>query len=284
MSEFGWGINELDLKFMAWKSFCLWNKWLSDGNNSFSWSNNATSEHEEILIDYTVMGETTDWCNIFDMWILFCWCVINSSSDCTSSNSVNLLIHSGSVEVTEITSSSDSPLDGSWMPSSNTSNLSETSMCLSWKSWYTPSLNDSLSSFTSCNGNCINHFIVFEYFSNGNFLFEFGDSPVDFLHNVSTVYLDFSKMSFSLSKLNFFNLSSSKYSDNAAVFFNSLNVSVDMFLWFSVFLISFGVVCKSLFLCKIVVLVESSNDCNWKILCPDSRECSETSWSINISD
>merc|ERR1711990_666327 len=96
------------------------------------------------------------------MRILLSGGVVGSTSRGSSSNSVDLLVDLGSVEVTLITSSSNSPLNGRWMPSTDTGNLSETSVSLSWKSVDAESLDNTASSLTSGDGDGVDHLILLE--------------------------------------------------------------------------------------------------------------------------
>ena len=138
----------------------MWKESLSNGDLSLSWSHNVTSDEEEVLVDNTVMWETTDWGDVLDMGIGFGGSVVSDVSNGTGTNSVDLLIDVGSVIITKITSSGNSNLNCRWMPSSDTSDLSETSSGLSWKSRDTESLDDTLSSLTSGNGDNIDHLVV----------------------------------------------------------------------------------------------------------------------------
>jgi len=284
VSDLGGGIDELDVEGMGSERAGLWDKSLSNGDLSLSWSHNGTLKEQEVLVDNTVMWESTDWGNVLDMSIGLSGGVVLDTSDGTSSDSVDLLVDLSSVVVTEVTSSSNSPLDCRWMPSSDTSNLSETSMSLSWKSSDTESLDNTLGSLTSGDGNGINHLVVLEDLTDGDFSLELGDSPVDLSWNITSVDLDLHNVSLLLSKLALLDLGSNDDSDNLAVFLHSLDVSVWMLFVLGVLLILFGVVGESLLLGNVVVLVESSNDVSWKVLSPDSGESSESSWGLNVSD
>jgi hypothetical protein len=68
--------------------------------------------------------------------------------------------------VTLLTSSGDCPLDGSWMPSTDTSNLSKTSVSLSLELLGTESLDNTLVTFTLGYTNSINNFVVLEDLTN----------------------------------------------------------------------------------------------------------------------
>jgi len=285
VTDLGGGIDEFDLGLEGGEGRGLWKHSLSNGDNSLSWSHNGTSDHDEIFIDNTVVRESTNWGNVLDMWILVSGGVVKSTSNGTSTNSVNLLVNLGSMEVTLITSSSNSPLNGRWMPSTDTGNLSETSMGLSWKSVDTESLDNTGSSLTSGNSNGINHLILLEDFSNGDFLLEFTSGPFNLLGNGSSVNLDFHQVSFLLSEsLKLIHLGSAENSDSLAVFLDSLDISVDVLLRFGILTVSLGVVLESLLLSEIVVLVESSDDSFWKFLSPDGGESSKASWGLDVTD
>jgi len=284
VTDLGGGIDKFNLEFEVSERRGLWEKSLSDGDLSLSWSTDSTLDEEEIFVNNTVMWESTDWGNVFGVGISFSGGIVVDSSDGTLSNSVDLVVDVSSMEVTEITSSGDSPLDCRWMPGTNTSDLSETSSSLSWKSRDTESLDDTLSSLTSGNGDGINHFIVLENLTDGDFSFEFGDSPVNLGTNVSTVNLDFHEVRLLLSKLAFLDLSGNEDSDDGTVLSDSLDISVDVFLGVFSFRIFLGVLLESVLLGSIIVLIESSKDTSWECLGPDGGESSETSWGINVTN
>jgi len=198
---------------------------------SLSWSHDGTLDKEEIVVDDTVMWETTEWGDVLDMWIVLGRGIVVNTTEGTSSDLVYLLVKLCSVVVTQVTDSSNSPLNSRWMPSTDTSNLSETSMSLSWKSGNLESLDNTLSSLTSGNGNGINHLILVENISDLDVLLEVVDGPLNLILNLATVDLDFHNVSFLLSEVPLLgNVSGAKNSDNRAVFLNSLNVSADVLL------------------------------------------------------
>jgi len=284
VTDLGRGIDKFNLEFEVGERTGLWEKSLSDGDLSLSWSLDSTLNKEEIFVNDTVMWESTNWGDVLGVGISFGGSVVVDTSDGTLTNSVDLLVNVGSMEVTEITSSGDSPLDCRWMPGTDTSDLSETSSSLSWKSGDTESLDDTLSSLTSGNGDSINHLIVLEDLSDGDFTLEFGLSPCNLSSSVSTIDLDFHKIALLSSEVNFLDLSGNKDSDDRAEFGNSLDVSVDVFLGGGILGVFLGVVLESVLFGSRIVLVESSEDTSWEILSPDGGESSETSWGINVTN
>ena len=72
----------------------------------------STSGVEEFLVDNTLIWESTNWGDVLDMWVLLGGGVDVDSSNGIVSNSVDLLVGLGSLEVTLIFSSINCPLNG----------------------------------------------------------------------------------------------------------------------------------------------------------------------------
>jgi len=94
-------------------------------------------------------------------------------------------------------------------------------MSFSWESCDTESFDDTSITFTSGNTNNIAHVIFVKDLVNCDFLFEESSNKRNFFLHSTTIDLDFHKMSFLVSKINFFWLSMTESSDNSAVFGNS---------------------------------------------------------------
>jgi hypothetical protein len=94
-------------------------------------------------------------------------------------------------------------------------------MSFSWESCDTKSFYDTSITFTSSNTNNIAHIIFVENLVNWDFLFEEISNKSNFFLHSTSIDLDFHKMSFLVSKINFFWLSMTKSSDNSTVSGNS---------------------------------------------------------------
>jgi len=154
---------------------------LSQEDGSLSGSDNTTSDHQEVVVNNTIVRETSKRGNVLFINISFSGSVVLNTVNSTSSNSVDLLVNFSSGVVTVLTSSSACPSDGSWMPSSNTTDLSETSMGLSGQSGHTESLDDTSCSLTFGNTNSVNHIVVLEDLANEDFFIEVVNSIINFL-------------------------------------------------------------------------------------------------------
>ena len=72
----------------------------------------STSSVEEVLVDNTLIWESTNWGDVLDMWVLLVSGIDVDSSNGIRSNSVDLLVGLGSIEATLIFSSINCPLNG----------------------------------------------------------------------------------------------------------------------------------------------------------------------------
>jgi hypothetical protein len=183
--------------------------------------------------------------------------------------------------VTELTSSGDSVSNSRRMPGSDTSDLSVTSMGFLLKMFNSESFDDSLESFTLGDSQNIEHFVLFEDRVDSNFFFEKVISEVNFLGGGSSVNLDFDDVVFLLSEVKEFHLGGGQNSNNRAIFLDSVQLDIDGFAGFGIFLLVFG---ESLFLRVHPVFVESSEGIFIEFLSPDSGQVSETSGGFDISD
>jgi hypothetical protein len=274
VTDLGRSINELEIDLVGMPRGRWLQERLSESDLSLSWAHNTTLDDDEVLVNDTVVRESTQWGNVLDIWVHLGLSVVINTSVSTSTNSVDLLVHLSSVVVTEVTSSGNSPLNGRWMPCTNTGDLSETSMSLSWKSVDIESLDNTTSSLTSGDRNGINHLILLEDRANSDILLEVVLSPLDLGGSVTTVELDFHEMGLLLSEVShLINLGGSENSDNSAVLLDSFDISVDVFFVLCLKSPSLGVLGESLatvvLFSKMPVLVESSLHRVRQVLSPD---------------
>jgi len=179
------------------------------------------------VVDLTVVGEASKRSNVlFDTVVVASGVVLNTSL-CASTNTVDLVIDLGSGMVAELTSARHSPFDGSWMPSTDTSNLSETSVSLAGKLLDTESLYDTFHTVTFGNTNSIAAFIVLKDLTKLDLLLEVIESPLDLIGDFATVKLDFHDVSLVLTEFEQADLGSDQNTDNSAVLLNSFKVAVD---------------------------------------------------------
>ena len=230
------------------------------------------------------MRETTERSDVLLDSVGLSGGVVLGSADGASSDSVDLLVELSSVVIAELTGTGDGPLNGSGMPSTDTTDLAETSVGLSGKAGHTESLDDTGSSLTTSDTDSVDHLELVEDLTNGDFTLELLESPVDLLSNGATVDLDLEEVSLALSEVELGELSGCENSDDVAVLLDSLEVALNGLLALGILLVSLGVVSEGLLLCVLPVLVEASHQLLGKVLCVDGGESAETAGSLNVAD
>jgi hypothetical protein len=130
VSNLGTGVNVLKSDFLKSSSIDLGDNRFPQETDSLLRANTTSSDHNEVILDNTIMRESTHRSDILLSQIRESRGIVLNTTGSRLSYSVNLLVQFSSVMETEITSSGDSPPYSSWMPRSNTTNSSVTSMSL----------------------------------------------------------------------------------------------------------------------------------------------------------
>lgn len=275
------GIDELKVDLFEGSSGNLGNQTLSQEDGSLLRSDTATLDEDEIFSDDTVVRETTQRSDVLLSQISSSGSVVSTTfiSD-TDTDSVDFLVHFSSVVVTELTSSGDLESNSGRMPSTDTSDLSETSVGLSGESLSTESLGNTGVSLTLGDTENVDHFILTEDLGNSDFLFEVLLGEIDLLGDGTTVNLDFEDVGLLLSKVELVQLGVGNNSDDLAVFLDSVKLALDS-LFVAPLLAVLG---ESLLLGVHPVLVQSSLELDGQVLSPNGGQSSETSGSFDVTN
>jgi len=229
VTDLGGGIDELKGDLFHGSSRDLRNQTLSNDEGSLLGTNTATLDDDEILLNNTVMGETTQRSDSLFSQIGSSGSIVSTTfvSD-TNTDSVDFLVHFGSVMITVLTGSGNGESNSGRMPSTDTSDSSETSMGLSGESLSSVSGSDTFETLTLGNTEDISHLIRVEDAGDSDFLFEVLSGEVDLLGDGTTVNLDFLDMSLLLSDVKLIKLSVDDDSDNLAVLLDSFKLGFDV--------------------------------------------------------
>lgn len=256
----------------------------SEKHESLLGTNTAALDHQEVVSDDTVVWEASHWSDVLFGEIGLSGGVIFSSSSLALSDSVDLFVHFGSVEVTFLTGSGDSPSDSGWMPGTDTSDLSVTSVGFLLQMSDTPSLDDASESFTLGNTDNIDQLVFTEDLIDSNFLFKEAVGEVNLVTDgFSTVDLDFEDVVLLLSEVvQKVHLGVCNGSYDGAVLLDSVELNFDSFGVLAVLSLISGE--GLLVLRSHPVLVESSESSLVQMVSPDSAQSSEASGSVNVAD
>lgn len=188
------------------------------------------------------------------------------------------MVDRGTVVVTHLTSTGNSPLDVVRMPSTDTSNLTETLVCLARKLLGAPTRGNTVETMTLGDGNDINDLVLLEDAVDVDGLLEETVGEFNLVGNGATVDLDFHQVSLLLLERGLADLSVGEDTDDSAVLLNALEFAG------GVLGVLLGVAGESLLLALVPVLVEAALELVAQVLGPDSSERAETTGSLNVSD
>ena len=186
--------------------------------------------------------------------------------------------------VTELTSAGDRPFDGGRVPSTDTTDFTETSMGLSAKFLATESLDETTVTLTPGDTDDIDAFGVLEDLTNADFLLELRLDPVNFLSNGTSVNLDFHDVSLVLAEMELANLGGADHTNGRSVLLNALEITREVSLGSLILVLAVGVLGESLLFGLHPVSVESALDIGVEILGKDSGEGAETAGSLNVAN
>lgn len=254
----------------------------SEQKESLLGTNTASLDDDEIILNNTVVRETTQRSDVLLSDIGISGGVVLGSSSLALADSVDLLVQLGSVEVSGLTSSGNTPGNSSGMPSSDTSDLSVTSVGLLLQVSHTPSLDDSSESLTLGNTEDIEDLILSEDVVNSDLLLEESMGEGNLIGNASSVDLDLEDVVLLLSEvLEQVVLGVDDGSDNSAVLLDSVELGLNSLGILGGFSLVSG---EGFSLGVDPVLVEPSKGALIEMVGPDGGKGSKTSWGLDVSN
>jgi len=287
VSELGRGVDPFEVGLLQSLPLHVGDERLSQGQDTLLWSDAATVEHDEVVLHFTVVRESTHWVDalisdvgfggtvVLDQFTAF---LVDGSSD-----PVHFLVDFSPVMVTFLTGTSHGVHDTSRMPSSDTSDFAETFVGFPWEFLGSPTAGDTLFSVTLVDSDDVNHLVLGENVADWNLFLQKFPGVCDLLGDVSTVHLDFHQVSLLQLKWEKFWLSVCDDTDDLAEFCNLLEVMVDLLL--SVFVRPhLGRLGESLLLGVVPVLVETTTALLAEMLSKDGLEGPETSGGFDVTN
>jgi len=187
VTELGRSVDPFELDLLKCLAGCVREHGFSESDDSLLDTWNGALEENEVVLDLTVADKATHWCDLLVDNIEVGGGVLLVLA---LANTVDLVVDGSTVVVTHLTSTGNSPLDVGRMPCTNTSDLSQTLVCLSGQLLGSPSAGDTLETVTLGDGNGINHLILLEDGIDLNWLLKQTMAEVDLVRNASTVDLD----------------------------------------------------------------------------------------------
>ena len=251
---------------------------LAKSQNPLLDTDGATSEHEPILGDATVVRETTNGSDFLLGEIVLGGSVVLVLS---LAETVDTLVHLGTVMISVLTSTRDRVLDAARMPCTNASNLSETLSCLAGKFSGAPTSGDTLETLTLGNSENINVSVLLEHTVDADLLLKETARPLHLLGNGSTVDLDLHEVGLLLSDVQVANTSVGDDTDSGAILLDAVELTLQVLGVGGVALVVLG---ESLLLGSVPVLVESAQALVADEVSPNGGQGTETLRSVDVSN
>ncbi len=178
------------------------NQRFSQKDESLLGSNATSLNDDEVIINNTIVREASQWGDVLFSYIGISGGVVLGSTSGSLSDSVDFLVQFGSVVISALTSSGNTPGNSSGMPSSDTSDFSVTSVRFLLEMSDSPSGNDTLESVTLGDTDHIKYFILTEDVINSDFFLKESLDERNFVSNsFSSVDLDFEDVVLLLSQV-----------------------------------------------------------------------------------
>jgi hypothetical protein len=224
VTSLGSSVDELELDLFEVVSGSHGPESVSEGDDPLSGTGDTSLEHDKVVSDIGVSRPTTEGVDVLlrDVEVGRGVLGVRAGSD-----SVDLLVHLGSLMVTVLTRSSNREHDVRRVPSTDTGDLSETSMGLSGKLLGTPSSGNTLVTVTLGDGDDIDNLVLLEDRRDLDLLLEVGSGKLDLVGDGSTVDLDLHEVGLLLLETGLGELSVAEDSDDGTVLLDSLHLSAD---------------------------------------------------------
>jgi len=190
------------------------------------------------------------------------------------------VVNRGTVVVTVLTGTGNSPLDVGRMPGTDTSDLAETLVGLARKLLGAPTSSDTGVTVTLGDGDDIDHLVLLEDGVDGDRLLEEAVAELDLVGNGATVDLDLHKVGLLLLKGSLADLGMGQNTDDGAVLLDALELAGDGGA--VVLGVLLGVLGESLLLGLVPVLVEATLDLVAQVLSPHGGERAEAAGSLDV--
>jgi len=286
VSNLGRGVDEFQFDLLHVLALVVGDEWASKHNRALPASHARALDDEELVLDFTIVGKSSKRGDgllgeisggaglVLDDFLAL-------DLGVSLSDTVDLFVDLDSVVVTLLTSARDGVANAGWMPSTDTGNLSETSMRLSGELLGAPSRGHTLASMTLGNSDAVNVLVLFEHGSHRDWLLKQSSGKVDLVGYISSVDLELENVSLLLLQWEALHLGMSNESDNGAVLLHLGQSGVNA----ASVVLPFGrVLSKSLLFAVGVVLVEPPAEFVADVLGPDGLEGPESTGGLDIPD
>jgi hypothetical protein len=278
MAVLGGGIDELDVEGLEVGAAGGGHDGLAEGDGSLLGAGDTALDHEPVLVDLTIVGETTDGRNTLLGEVSIAGSGVVHS---LLAHAKHTLVDLGTVVVAHLTGAGHSGGHASRVPGADTGDLAKTTVSLSGKSGDTPTGDNTGKSLTLGGGADIDALTLSEHSGAVELLLEHADGEVDLVGDGSTVDLDLEDLGHLLAKLDLAVLGVGDDAHDGGVLLDLGLLSVDLLGLLGVLL---GVLGEGLALGLVPVLVESALHVIRQVLSPHGGKGTKAVGGGNVAD
>ena len=279
MAELARRVNELERDLLKVTTRGVNLVRLADRENTLLHTRAAALDHDEVILDNTVVRETA---HRGDRLLRRVELSRTRFLVKTVTDTEDLLVQLRTVVVAILTRASDREHNVGRVPSTNAGHLAQTTVSLARQLLGTPTGGHTLITLTLGNTDDVDVFILGEQAVHVNSLFKETMCELNLVGNRAAVDLDLHKMSLLLLQARVTQLSVGKDTNNRAVLANTLKLTSDRLT--VVLRVLLGVLGERLLLAAVPVLVEATLHLVREMLGPHRRQRAETTRCLNVAD
>merc|ERR1719411_1341594 len=287
VAELGGGVDELELHVLQSSLLGVGKQTLTQGQGPLLGSDATTLDHQEVLLDLSVVREAAHGVDgLVREVVLGAGVILDQLAILhlvTLSDSIDLLVDLSPVMVTLLTSSGHGVLDPARMPSSNTSDLSQTLVSLPGQLLCVPPGGDALESVTLGDANNVHHLVLGEHGGDGDLLLKVSSGEGDLVSDGASVELDLHDVGLLLPPSEDLHLGVADDTDDSAVLLHLSQILLNLLLAQVISPLGAGLG-EGLLLGLRPVLVEAPLGLLADVLGPDSLESPHASGGLDVSN
>lgn len=279
VSKLGRGVDPFELDLLESLPGGVGEHGLAESHDTLLGTGDGALDHDEVVVDLTVADEATERSDRLLGNIDLGRGVVISIA---LANPVDLVVDGGTVVVSHLTSTGNSPLDVGRVPGTDTGDLTQTLVRLARQLLGTPTGGNTGVTVTLGDSDNVDHLVLLEDRVDGEGLLEETLGELNLVGNGTTVDLDLHKVGLLLLERRLADLGVGEDTDDGAVLLDALEFTVDGGA--VVLGVLLGVLGEGLLLGLVPVLVESSLDLVAQVLSPDGREGSQATGGFDVTN
>lgn len=257
---------------------------LAEDDHALARTDNATLEHDVLLIDNTIVSEATHGGDVLLSEIGLSRRVVGdllaALINGSLTDAVHLLVHLCAVVEPELTSASDRAGDASRMPGTDTSDLADTLVSLAGELRHAETGDDALDTMAAGEADDVDVVVGAEHGLDGDELLKEALGEIDLLRDVAAIDLDLSDVRLLLAEVELRDLGVRNDADDLAVLLDALELLVEVLGASSLT----RVLGEGLLLGLEPVLVKTATEVVAELLSPDGSEGAEATRSDDVAN